>query len=42
MTSQYCLRPSFTVVKMDVSNLDRGFVEQLKEPGIKHYVYGSL
>ena len=42
MTSQYFLRPSFTVVKIDVSNLDIGFVEQLEEPAIKRCVYGSL
>ena len=36
------LRPSFIVVKIDVSNLDRGFVEQLEEPAIKHCLYGSL
>ena len=41
MTSQYFLRPSFTAVKIDVSILDRGFVEQL-EPVIKRCLYGSL
>ena len=36
------LRPSFTVVKIDVSNLDRDFVEQLEETAIKRCLYGSL
>ena len=30
MTSQYFLRPSFTVVKIVVNNLDNGLVEHLK------------
>ena len=42
MASQYFLKPSFTVVKIDVSNLDRGLVEQLDEPAIKRCLYGSL
>ena len=42
MTSQYFLRPSFTVVKIDVSNFDRGLVEQPEEPAIKRCLYRSL
>ena len=34
--------PSFTVVKIDVSILEKGFVEQLEEPAIKRCLYGSL
>ena len=42
MELQYFLRPSFTVVKIDVNNLDKGFVEQLDDPAIKRCLYGSL
>ena len=42
MELQYFLRPSFTVVKIDVSYLDRGFVEQGDDPAIKRCLYGSL
>ena len=42
MELQYLLRPSFTVVKIDASNSDRGFVEQRDDPAIKRCLYGSL
>ena len=42
MELQYFLRPSFTVVKIDVNNLDKGFVEQLDDPAIKRCLHGSL
>ena len=42
MQLQYFLRHSFTVVKIDVSNLEKGFVEQLDDPAIKRMLYGSL
>ena len=39
MTSQYFLRHSSTVVRIDVNNLDRGFVEQLEGHAIKRCSY---
>ena len=32
MKLDYFLKPSFTVVKIDVDNLDNGLVEHLAEP----------
>ena len=42
MTSQYFLRPSFTVVKIVVNNFDNGLVEHFAEPAMKRCLYGSL
>ena len=42
MQLQFFLRHSFTVVKIDVSNLEIGFVKQLDDPAIKRMLYGSL
>ena len=41
MTSQYFLRPSFTVFKIVVNNFDNGLVQHFAEPAMK-CLYGSL
>ena len=42
MELQYFVRPSLTVVKIDVSNLGRCFVEQRDDPAIQRCLYGPL
>ena len=42
MTSQYFLRPSFTVVKIVVNNFDNGLVEHFAESAMKRCLYGSF
>ena len=42
MTALYFLRPSFTVVKIVVSNFDNGLVEHFAEQAMKRCYCGSL